>query len=514
MGRRLMISCFSVLIVLMVFVPQAGSDFQPALWGELIQNNRYVNIHVGDGGLRIHQRVEMKLKKFLSDDYTYTFITSSTYGQFDESALKITAPSCGVEDSIFDYGCRLDYLSETTLEETLQVVFEYEYQYPYQEIKEIVYESREGSRGFATIINNNEQIDIRCNRIMEVKTKPYYSSTWTSIRGIHVVVRPHYYGMLKICLSTEGAVEWLEDTTFFEAVPVRLRDIPNLIKNEFITIEMSDTLDGLYHYRLSGTIELDLKTATLFDPFYAWFPNDETRAFVAMMGKVAYPGENSSQWRDWTKTLEVKPATYEGQRGFYILIPQLTPSSSGWPEPYGWKQATLHVKIDDIHVGNRSDFFLVTAPQEFSSVEFRIPERFGFGHCYSPFEHEATYNDNGFHVKTFYGKCLSTGVAHVSWGTVPFPEDYFVLFQNSPNPFNQETIIRYSLCGDCDVKLCVYNLLGQRVRTLVDQVQRADDYQVSWDGKNEQGQDVASGVYLYKLETQWRSDRKKMVVIR
>ena len=47
-----------------------------------------------------------------------------------------------------------------------------------------------------------------------------------------------------------------------------------------------------------------------------------------------------------------------------------------------------------------------------------------------------------------------------------------------------------------------------------DQMQRADDYQVAWDGKNEEGQDVASGVYLYKLDTGSQSDRRKMVVIR
>jgi hypothetical protein len=233
-----------------------------------------------------------------------------------------------------------------------------------------------------------------------------------------------------------------------------------------------------------------------------------------MFGKFAFAGDDPSEWRDWTETLEVKPSTFGGQRGFYFLIPALTYASRWYPEPWGWKQATLYVEIEDIHAGNASDFHLVTAPQEFSSVEFRIPERFGFGECYSPFEHEATYTDNGFHVKTFYGKCLSTGIAHVSWGSLPYPEDHFVLFQNSPNPFNQETVIRYSLSGECAVKLCVYNLLGQRVRTLVDEIQGADDYQVAWDGKNEQGQDVASGVYLYRLDTEWQSDRRKMVVIR
>lgn len=506
--RRITIWCLSLLLVSNAFAPRAGGDVQPAIWGEVIQNQRYMNIHVADDGLRIHQRVEMKLKKFLSDDYTYTFITSSAYGKFNQDAFRISAPSCGVEDSIFDSGCRWEYLSESSVEETLQVVFEYEYHYPYERIGEIVYKSRWGARPPGWIMDLSQQIDIRCNRIMEVKLDDR-----RTIKGTHVVVgatRPE----MRIRLSNEVGVEWLEDRTFFEVVPMRLRGVPNLIKNEFITIEMTDTLDGLYHYRLFGTIELDLETADLFDPFYAWFPNDETRAMVEMRGKCTIPYGDSLLWSDSIETLEVKPSVYQGQKGFYILIPTLTFSWSWWPETWGWKQATLYVEIDDIHAGNASDFHLVTAPQEFSSVEFRIPERFGFGECYSPFEHEATYTDNGFHVKTFYGKCLSTGIAHVSWGAVPFPEQYFVLFQNSPNPFNQETIIRYSLSGDCAVKLTVHNLLGQRVRTLVDEMQRADDYQVAWDGKNEEGRDVASGVYLYKLDTEWQSDRRKMVVIR
>jgi len=514
--RMLMICCFSALLVVFLFPAETRADPEPAIWGELIQNNRYLNIRIGKEKITLQERVEMKLKKMLSDDYIYTYTISSAKGRFDRASLRIKTPAHGVEDSVFENGCRLKYLSEITLEETLQVAFEYAYDYPHEEIGEIVYKRSQGTSQYAYMLDSAERLHIRCNQVVEVKSKAYYTSEWTSVgKGTHVVVRrPQYWTRLKICFYTPGETEVLEEKTFFEVVPEHRRHIPNLVKNEFITIEMRDTLDGLYHYYLSGTIELDLETATRFDPFYAWFPNQETRAYVSMFGKFAFAGEDSSEWRDWTETLEVGPSIFEGQRGFYFLIPPLTYASRWWPEPWGWKRATLFVKIDDIHVGNHSDFFLVTAPQEFSSVEFRIPERFGFGECYSPFEHEATYNDEGFHVKTFYGKCLSTGVAHVSWGTVPFPEQYFVLFQNSPNPFNQETVIRYSLCGDSDVELTVYNLLGQRVRTLVDQVQRADDYQVGWDGKNAEGQDVASGVYLYRLDTEWQSDRRKMVVIR
>jgi hypothetical protein len=303
------------------------------------------------------------------------------------------------------------------------------------------------------------------------------------------------------------------EQTLFEVTPEHREQVPNLIKNEFITIEFKDALNGTYDYHLSGTIELDLKTATLFDPFYAWFPNEHTDAFVQMAGKYELSNGDTSFWYDRVDTLEVKPSVFGGQNGFYILIPQLT-DSSHWLTVRSCRKATLSIEIDGIHSANSSDFVLVTAPQELSFVEFKIPERFYFRSCFSPFEHEADYCEDGFNVRMFYGECPTTGIAHVEWSTWPFPEESFSFSQNYPNPFNQETVIRYSLPRDGAVKLSVYNLLGQQVRTLVDEPQSADDYEVTWDGKNEQGQEVASGVYFFRIDIGELIDRRKMVILR
>ena len=78
------------------------------------------------------------------------------------------------------------------------------------------------------------------------------------------------------------------------------------------------------------------------------------------------------------------------------------------------------------------------------------------------------------------------------------PED-FQLFQNHPNPFNNETTIKYTLFKSCHVSLVIYNVLGQKVRTLVMEYQRAGVKTVSWDGKNEKGKDLSSGIYFYQL---------------
>ena len=75
----------------------------------------------------------------------------------------------------------------------------------------------------------------------------------------------------------------------------------------------------------------------------------------------------------------------------------------------------------------------------------------------------------------------------------------FQLFQNHPNPFNNETIIKYTLSKSCHVSLVIYNVLGQKVKTLVTEYQKAGVKTVSWDGKDEKGKDLSSGIYFYQL---------------
>ena len=68
-----------------------------------------------------------------------------------------------------------------------------------------------------------------------------------------------------------------------------------------------------------------------------------------------------------------------------------------------------------------------------------------------------------------------------------------------PNPFNASTVILYRLDVDGPVRLEIYNLLGQRIRALVDEVQTAGVYRVHWDARGGRGAGVAAGVYLVRL---------------
>jgi len=90
----------------------------------------------------------------------------------------------------------------------------------------------------------------------------------------------------------------------------------------------------------------------------------------------------------------------------------------------------------------------------------------------------------------------------------------FILFQNYPNPFNPNTIIKFGLPVNSDVRLEIYDILGRSVKVLTDGDLEAGYHEIIWDGKNRQGNDIASGVYFYRLETESFSDIKKMLLLK
>jgi hypothetical protein len=90
----------------------------------------------------------------------------------------------------------------------------------------------------------------------------------------------------------------------------------------------------------------------------------------------------------------------------------------------------------------------------------------------------------------------------------------FSLSQNYPNPFNPQTRISYSLPQDAHVCLSVYNILGQKVKILLDKHQSAGVQTVSWNGTDDKGNQVSSGVYFYKLSAGEFSDMKKMLLVK
>jgi len=88
------------------------------------------------------------------------------------------------------------------------------------------------------------------------------------------------------------------------------------------------------------------------------------------------------------------------------------------------------------------------------------------------------------------------------------------LEQNVPNPFNPTTLITYEVAGDALVRLVVFDVSGRRVRTLVNRAQAPGRYDAVWDGRDEGGRAVSSGVYFYRLESSGFTQTRRMVLLK
>jgi hypothetical protein len=88
------------------------------------------------------------------------------------------------------------------------------------------------------------------------------------------------------------------------------------------------------------------------------------------------------------------------------------------------------------------------------------------------------------------------------------------LYQNSPNPFGATTTIAFDLENEADVSICIYDVKGRLVRTLLDGRRGADHHTVDWEGLDNRGNPVAGGVYFYRITAGPFVQVKKMIMVR
>jgi len=99
-------------------------------------------------------------------------------------------------------------------------------------------------------------------------------------------------------------------------------------------------------------------------------------------------------------------------------------------------------------------------------------------------------------------------------GDMTIIPDEYILQANYPNPFNPSTMIKYALPERAHVTISVYNILGRKVATLVDDTKAAGEYVATWDGRDSENREVASGLYLYQIKAGNITESRKMLLLK
>ncbi len=178
-----------------------------------------------------------------------------------------------------------------------------------------------------------------------------------------------------------------------------------------------------------------------------------------------------------------------------------------YPTTDGWHKMKVEVRtINDTTVSFSCYFdghLLVGSPVSYHKSTAVTAGRFGLYSFQMDADGIASYFDN------VYVTQLATSVEDKEI----VPTEYSLL-QNYPNPFNPETQISYKLSAGGFTSLSVYDLLGREIKTLVSKEQSAGSYTISWNGKNEFGNSVPSGVYMYTLKTGSFCESRKMILMK
>lgn len=194
------------------------------------------------------------------------------------------------------------------------------------------------------------------------------------------------------------------------------------------------------------------------------------------------------------------------------------------------KESSLNYWLPPNTGADNSSSFTAVPAGEYDA--YYNPHQFNLMHEYAVFwtstevsaskarERYLSYNDaksstyDWYKVMKYSIRCIkdkpTTSLQKKDAGT----PNFFHLEQNYPNPFNPETTLKFTMPGGSQVNVTIYNILGQAICTLLDDDLSAGSYQIHWDGRDDMGRRMVSGVYLYRLKSKFGSEVRKMSLMR
>ena len=175
-----------------------------------------------------------------------------------------------------------------------------------------------------------------------------------------------------------------------------------------------------------------------------------------------------------------------------------------WPFTNGARTTNYGISGSPLHPtgsGSEDSYFTVTSGEVIvDSVQFQM------------WDDGQTVLLLEYFLPVHYG--FDTGSPAGPVGNEPTTPKSFTLSQNHPNPFNPSTVIEYTMHKKSHVTITVFNSLGQKVKTLVDEAMGVGPHTAYWEGVDSDGKLVPTGVYFYKFESDDGSETKKMILVK
>ena len=334
---------------------------------------------------------------------------------------------------------------------------------------------------------------------------------------------------------TKGAVGFMDDITGFKPFYVSPANETTAVNLAWLADNDGDPSAGNWNYKsvtgATALMVLDTPNPALKYSYNWWVSegNDPVN--------LDWGPHKQSNWDLWINNYGVwcegGKGTPCGDRAKYFLMSNgeidydqiyscIDKTAEGWLPPPGFC-VDLADGYDTRYLFSFGPFELLSQDTLHFAIALIAGDNF---HIYTnnpidPSNPDSFYNklnftnlvQNALSADSLYHDSLVTDVGEPK-DSKTFLPDKFSLLQNYPNPFNPNTLIEYTLPQPSSVKLVIHNILGQKIRVMVDEYQPAGYKRILWDGRNEQGQMVKSGIYFYQLKVGERVLSKKMLLLK
>jgi predicted RNA methylase len=236
---------------------------------------------------------------------------------------------------------------------------------------------------------------------------------------------------------------------------------------------------SVYATDLDGDTDIDVLSTSNFDHKVAWYENDGSQNFTTHTITTAA----NAAW-------DVYTADVDGDTDIDILSASAGDNKINWYENDGSQNFTTHtIATDALHA---SQVYAVDMDGDVD-IDVLAPSR---------------YSNRVY----WYENLIATGIEYA--GNISSIPDQLALYQNFPNPFNPSTKIEYSVPQNTHVEIVIYNVIGQVIKTLVNENINAGIHSVFWDGRNNSGDLVNSGLYFYQIISEDNSKSRKMLLLK
>ena len=180
-------------------------------------------------------------------------------------------------------------------------------------------------------------------------------------------------------------------------------------------------------------------------------------------------------------------------------------------------QQTAQITSPPVITGGDAEHFTITTDFQIYPIILPYNERVNYGISFTP--SSEGYKEAILQIFSNNNDVIEINLSGTALASTNNDDSELVplinkLGNNYPNPFNPRTIINYSITKSGSVKVSIYNIKGQIVRTLVNDNKEAGRYSAVWNGKDNNNKDVASGLYLYRIESLDFSATKKMMLMK